>query len=100
MKAGAWLTPTLILLQIIVLRRHRLASQKKIAALFSKEESRGNRACHSLFNFQVAVTKLERSMGFDSVTPGVGSIQADAERKTSARKKRSRDARSALLHGS
>jgi hypothetical protein len=48
-----------------------------------------------LENLQVAVTKLQRGMAFDAVTPGVGSLQADAERDSSARKKRSRAARSA-----
>ena len=47
-----------------------------------------------LENLQVAVTKLERGIEFDAITPGVGSLLADAQRESAAQKKRSRAVRS------
>ena len=45
-----------------------------------------------LESLQMAVTKLERGVAFDAITPGVGSLLADAQKETAGRKKRLRAA--------
>jgi integrase len=48
-----------------------------------------------LESLQMAVTKLERGIAFDAITPGVGSLLAEALKKSARGKKRSKVARSA-----